>query len=150
MSDDFDCAAYVNQQREKLRQRLRDPDFELFEKRFKVSVPPLLSQLYALGDALMNTPLDCDLGGGCLGIQSFTPMTDESIEMCRNYNWQYFEFAAGFDGDSLLYAMNDPDVVYVDHDGKGNDIEPTRVVFRQLLDQVTKTLLKERPDDHPK
>lgn len=84
----------------------------------------------------MNAPVVIETDAGSVEIQSFTPLTAQAIKVCKRYDWHFFGFAVGSEGESLLYSLNESDLVHVDHEGNGTDVESTAIEFQQLLDQL--------------
>jgi len=133
MTDEFDYSAFVEKHRAAMSERFQNPAYDRFVQSFGMDVPIPLRRLYDQGSVLMNTPVSVGIGSAGVDIQSITPITDATIAASQRYGWKFFEFATGSSNESLLFAMDGSDLVYVDHDGNAGDVEATAIKFTSLL-----------------
>lgn len=141
MADEFDYAAFVEEHRAKRAEQFRSPMLTKLSESLECEVPVSLIKLYTLGERLLNVPLVVDTESGVLEIQSFSPLTDETIVASRRYGGRYFEFAVGGDSESFLAPIDESNSVCVDHDGSGTDIEATGISFPQIVERLRQLLV---------
>lgn len=142
MTEDFDYTAFLEKRRKDMLDRFRDPAFEGLASAYSANVPSSLLHLHALGDSLIKTPLSIQLEGGTLDIQCFVPITTETVAVGERYNWQYFEFAVGSNNEYLLAPIRGIQLLCVDHEGNGTDVEETAIDLEKLFTRIEEVLQK--------
>lgn len=142
MSDSSDLNNYVRRHREELARRFREPDVAAFERVYRCKMPSLLARLYDLREGLMHTPIEVSAERARLWIECFSPLTLDSIAWCERYDWRFFQFASGGEGQAFLVAPENPTNVFIDFEENDSDVEELSVDFPILVAELCKRLQK--------
>lgn len=121
------------------QQEFAQPQFGAFATAYGVAASAWLVRLYSLGLRLGCEPLQVELSRGGLNIQHFSPLA-AAISAGKRYDGKLFDFAAGWDGESLLIAVEDPPQVYVDFSHGEPDVEPVELDADELLGKLVARL----------
>ncbi|WP_144043612.1 hypothetical protein [Rhodopirellula baltica] len=122
------------------RTRIADfesPRYDYFVRRFGCDVPLQLKRLYDLRSTLFCHGFSRDCGANArLWVQYFVTMTPSAIDYCEKYDFRYFHFAVGEDGESLLMSIEDPSQIFVDWDYEDVLPESFGLSFDSFVDCV--------------
>ena len=137
MTENFDLQAFSKRYREELLEKFRFPRADVFEREYGQALPPALHRLYALGENLINVPMNIQADGLGFWIQCIFPLSPETVALGARYDWKFFAFAKEDMNMSLLVSVNEPKRVFVDHQSDGQDIEESPFTFEQIVDGIS-------------
>lgn len=127
---------FAKHQRKRIAE-FASPCYGYFARRFGCDVPDKLKRLYDLRSGLFCHAFSRDCGGNApLWVQSFAPMSPSAIDYCERYDFRYFNFAVGEDGESLLMPIDDPSQIFVEWDYDRDPPDAIDLSFDAFVDRV--------------
>lgn len=63
-------------------------------------------------------------------------MSPSAIDYCERYDFRYFNFAVGEDGESLLMPIDDPSQIFVEWDYDRDPPDAIDLSFDAFVDRV--------------